>query len=178
MEKSTLSLNTNVAYQEEKPLCLVYPFELLSHYLRCIDLFKPLAYKYDIKFAYSEQYAHYVAEAGFDTFACKHMDTDKIMQCAQNFDFSWLEYNVLKTHLDDQIQTICTLKPAIVVSDNMPTISMATEHENVPSLAIWNAYMSPHYAGTRDLSIRHEAHQYKQKMPAFAFDLMITLAEK
>ncbi len=162
----------------DKPLLMIFPFELLSHYLRCIDLCKPLTCRYRIIFAHSDKYNHYVQAAGYETFPYQHMDSAAIMHCAENFDFSWLNYEILHCQYKVQLCTVRRYKPAAILSDNMPTLRMVAEKTDTRLIALMNAYMSPFYARTRKLSRRHHAFKYQQKTPEKVFEVVTKLAEK
>jgi len=76
--------------QEPKPLLLVFPFGLLSHYLRCIVVARHLSPFFRIRFAHHEKYSHFVKQEGFATFPFPPTDETAVMSRIARFDFSWL----------------------------------------------------------------------------------------
>ena len=51
--------------EEQKPLLLIFPFGLLSHYLRCLMLAKHFRDHFRVLFAYDERYADFCRERRF-----------------------------------------------------------------------------------------------------------------
>jgi len=161
----------------EKPLILIFPFDLLSHYLRCLDLVKTLKTSYCIRFAESNAYSDFIIKEGFQTFKCQSLDSRQVMECAKKFDFSWLNISNLEPVFLDQVKTIKELKPALVLGDTSPTLKMAAEAAGVKYISLMNAYMSKHYSGVRKLSRTHPAFKFSQKLPENVFDQITRFAE-
>lgn len=155
---------------------LVFPFDLLSHYLRCIELAKryPGA---DIYFASSETYDHFVHEAGYNTFAVEHFDAGHVMACAAKFDFSWLNKSDIERVFLSQVKKIAELKPQLVIGDTAPALKMAAEYANVRYVALMNGYMSRYYSEVRALPQAHPGYVPLSRLPPKLSAAIIRLAE-
>jgi UDP:flavonoid glycosyltransferase YjiC (YdhE family) len=95
----------------------------MSHYLRCIALAQN--YKdYDILFAYSDKYDVFVRKAGFGSFKVETFNAELVLECAQKFNFSWLNLNDIETIFLSQKQVIKDYKPYMVIGDTSPTLSI------------------------------------------------------
>jgi UDP:flavonoid glycosyltransferase YjiC (YdhE family) len=159
------------------PALLVFPFNLLSHYTRCIKLVKPLKEHYAIYFAHSNKYHHLVEEAGFESFSCEEINPEEVMQSARKFEFSWInEKNLEKTFLS-QRDAIVDLAPAAVLGDVAFTLKMASTITNTPYFSIHNGYMTKYYARVRNLSHIHPAYTYRNLLPEKTWDFIIKTAE-
>ncbi len=160
-----------------KPLLLVFPFELLSHYLRCLELVKPLKDKFDIRFAHSGLYQSFINEAGFETFSSLAINPGEVMECSKRFDFSWINQGNLEPVFLDQVKVIRELEPYAVLGDTSPTLKMASEKTGIKYISLMNGYMSKHYAFVRKISRSHPAYKYSKKLPAKVFDTITGIAE-
>ena len=162
-----------------KKRVLIFPFDLLSHYLRCIVFAKAYYNKdeYEVLFLHSDKYDKYVLENGFTTFNCDQFDSEVVMRCAEKFKFSWLNEKDLERIFLSQGETIKNLKPDIVVGDVAPTLKMAAEYANVDYTAITNGYMTKYYTGIRKLSKAHPAYHFLKKLPEIYFDYITKIAE-
>lgn len=161
-----------------KPLVLVFPFDLLSHYLRCLEIAKKLSGAYDFRFVHSPKFNEYITEAGFGIFDCESFDPEKVMPLARKFDFSWLDPATIEIIYKNQIRVIEELQPAIVVGDTSPTLKMAAEKTGTPFITLMNGYMTKHYARVRKLSVNHPAHKMLQKFPGKVQSGIVAQAEK
>ena len=158
---------------------LIFPFDLLSHYLRCLVL----ADTYDksthrIIFLTSERYSQYVHQHGYQTFSCKQFDSAYVMKCAGNFDFSWLNYEDLEEVMLDQVSAIQSFRADIVIGDMAPTLRMSAEYCKVTYLSLMNGYMTRHYASTRKIPSTHKASKLFSILPESISDLLTDFAEK
>ncbi len=156
---------------------LIFPFGLLSHYLRCIELAKQYYGKYEVLFASHPKYNSFVLEAGYKTFDCESFDTDLVMKCSQKFDFSWLNEKDIECVLLSQIKVIEHHKPSIVIGDVSPSLKMAAEFTGTAYHSLLNGYMSRYYLYTRRLSRTHPAYPYSKKVPEKYFDRITDFAE-
>jgi len=161
----------------DKPSILVFPFDLLSHYLRTIQLAQVLSEEYDVYFVYSSSYAEYIKQAGFKSFNCVVFDAHEVMRHARKFDFSWLNYEKMKDIFEDQVRVIKELKPQVVLGDTAPTLKMAAEFTHTTYISLMNGYMSKYYAETRRLSDTHPAAKFRDKLPMAVFEWMTKLGE-
>lgn len=156
---------------------LVFPFDLQSHYLRCIELARryPAA---EILFASSEKYDPFVQKAGYNSFKVEHFDAATVMRCAEKFDFSWLNKKDIGRVFLSQAGAIKTLGPQLVIGDTSPALKMAAEYNKVPYTVLMNGYMSRYYVHTRGLPCSHPGHGLLSKLPPMLRNSIIRLAEK
>jgi len=155
---------------------LVFPFDLLAHYLRSMELVKHFP-NAEIVFAESKSYNDFIKRQGFTTFKVLQFDTDYVMKCSRKFDFSWLNYNDIKTVYDDQVRVIKNEQPDLVFGDIAPTLKMASEKCKISYLALNNAYLSPYYKYVRKLSIRHKIYPLFKFLPHQITDKMTEMGE-
>ena len=135
--------------RELKPVLLIFPFDVMAHYVRCIELARHLQPYYTIKMLYSPRYHSFVANAGFSTFECATLNADKVQQNVRSFDFSWLNEKELYNIYQQQIQVIKGEHASAVLGDMSPTLKMAAEKSGVPYFSLMNAYMSRYYGYVR-----------------------------
>lgn len=160
-----------------KKRILVFPFDLLSHYLRCLVLVE--RYKeYEILFASSPRYNKYVTSQGHKTFEIETFDADHVMDCATKFSFEWLNIKDIERVFIAQANVIEKYQPEFIIGDAMPTLKMAAEYADTKYVALMNAYMSKHYGAVRRLSITHHAHEYLKKLPVSIGDKITVMAER
>ena len=160
------------------PVMLVFPFELLSHYIRCLQLATAMRNDYDVYFVHSHRYAHLVEEAGFKTFACAAFNPNEVMACARKFDFSWMNYGTLQLIFLSQIESIKQYQPVAVLGDTAPTLKMAAEFCEVEYISLMNGYMTKYYRFVRQISKDHPAAHFQNKFPKTIFELMVQTGER
>lgn len=165
---------------QPKKRILFFPFDLLSHYLRCIVLANEFYCKdeYEISFLSSRTYNGYVEQHGYTTFECEQFDAKRVMECSEKFNFSWLNEPDIERVLLSQVEAIKVFKPDMVVGDVAPSLKMAAELNGVEFIALMNGYMSKYYADTRKLSRTHVAYKYSKKIPERYFNKIIDFAER
>lgn len=163
--------------KSRKPVVLVFPFDLLSHYTRCIQLAQSIQDEFDISFNSSKKYDVLVKEAGFKTFTCDSFDAREVMDDSRKFKFDWLNYNNLKRVFLAQVKVIEDLKPTAVFADTAPTLKMAAEYTNTLHISLMNGYLTKYYAKTRTISKDHPAAQYQDRLPEGVFDRMTRIGE-
>jgi UDP:flavonoid glycosyltransferase YjiC (YdhE family) len=159
---------------------LFFPFDLLSHYLRCIVLAKEHfpENNFEVLFLSSSSYSSYVERNGFKTFECSQFDAKKVMECSEKFDFSWLNERDIENVFASQVEVINKLIPDIVLGDTAPSLKMAAEFSGVEYVALMNGYMTKYYSFTRKLSRTHPAYKYSKKLPEKYFDIITEFAER
>jgi UDP:flavonoid glycosyltransferase YjiC (YdhE family) len=150
----------------EKPLLLVFPFGLLSHYLRCLVLGRELKKYFTVKFLDNPAYSNFIEQEDFDTFTCSYLDPAKAIEGVKRFDLSWLQKEELEQLFLRQVAVIQKLKPALVLGDFSPTLRMAADATGVTFVSLFNGYMSKYYAGTRNISKNHPAEKLIRFLPA------------
>jgi UDP:flavonoid glycosyltransferase YjiC (YdhE family) len=156
---------------------MVFPFNLMSHYLRCISL----ASRYlnsEILIARSEEYNQFVTRAGFGSFDVKVFDSADVLEHSNSFSFDWLNYDALKPVFESQVEVIKTHKPHLVIGDTSPTLKMAAEFTNTPYTSLMNGYMTRYYSHTRRVPRFHPAYKYSQIVPENIFDPITRAVER
>ena len=143
---------------------LVFPFDLMSHYLRCIELMKRFPDS-EVYFASSRKYNSHVSKAGFQLFDVESFDPAYVMQCTRKFDFSWMNTKDLERVFLSQVEVIKKLKPDLVIGDVATTLKMAAAYNAVPYHSLMNGYLSKYYAFTRKVSVTHPAYRIVSLMP-------------
>lgn len=159
-----------------KKRILIFPFDLMSHYLRCITLAQNYK-EYDVLFAYSEKYDIFVRKAGFGSFKVDAFNAEEVMACAKEFNFSWLNYDSIERVFLAQSKVIKEFKPYMVIGDTSPTLKMAAETNFIKYIALMNGYMSKFYDGVRPVSRTHYSYEYVSKLPVKMGELITQVAE-
>jgi UDP:flavonoid glycosyltransferase YjiC (YdhE family) len=158
---------------------LVFPFDLMSHYTRCVVLAEKFyGSDSEVLFQSSSRYNGLVVKHGFKTFDCETFDSYYVMQCAAKFDFSWLNERDVERVFLSQIKAIEHHQPDLVIGDTSPTLKMAAEKTGVAYTALTNGYMTKHYAHTRKLSRTHVAYRHVSRLPERLGDRITNYAEK
>lgn len=156
---------------------LIFPFDLMSHYLRCIALADQYK-EYDVLFAYSDKYDPFVRKAGHGSFKVDSFNADEVMKCIVKFDFSWLHYHEIEKNLLSQVQVIKEYKPYFVIGDTSPTLKMAAEMMGIKYIGLMNGYMSAYYDGVRQVSRTHYSYKYVSKLSPRVGNFITQHAEK
>ena len=156
---------------------LVFPFDLMAHYLRCLSLVSNLP-ESEVMFAESKSYNSFVHEKEFSTFECEGFDASFVLERAENFDFSWLNYKDANRVLLSQISVINEFKPDLVIGDTSPTLKMAAEICGVRYVTLMNGYMSKYYSKVRALSKFHPGYEHLLKLPPEIAEKITSFAER
>lgn len=156
---------------------LFFPFDLLSHYLRCIELAKQYP-SHEIWFISSRQYNPLVEKAGYHVFSSESFDPQMVIGCAARFDFSWLNREDIERIALSQRDAIRELKPVQVIGDATPTLKLSAELAGVPFTALMNGYMSIYYACSRALSRTHPSYPLVKRLPPIVANVIVNFAEK
>jgi UDP:flavonoid glycosyltransferase YjiC (YdhE family) len=162
-----------------KKTILFFPFNLLSHYLRCLviaETYDPS--EYQIYFISSKEYNKFVFKQGYEVFNSKQFDAAAVMRCSSRFDFSWLNPTDLEEVMLDQVKIIKHLNADLVIGDMAPTLKMAAEITDTHYISILNAYMTRYYKLTRKLSRSHIAYGFLQIFPELIRNYFTGLGEK
>lgn len=165
------------SYIQQKPLLLVFPYDVMAHYLRCLQLCKYLKPYFNIQVIYSPRYHSFVTDAGFETFECAALHAEKVQQCMLSFDFSWLNERDLNFIYQAQVKTINELKPAAVLGDMCPTLQMAAEKTGVFHFSVINGYMSRYYAYVRSMPKKYPLYKLFNLLPASLFQYFTNVGE-
>lgn len=162
----------------QKPVLLIYPFNLLSHYLRCLELADAIRADFEIFFAYSNRYSYFIERAGFRTFPCEEINPDEVLACARRFDFSWINERDLKRVFLSQVESIEHYRPAVVLGDTAPTLRMATEATQTRFVSVMNGYMTKYYKVVRKIAKVHPAAKFQDRMPTVLFEHIVKAGEQ
>jgi len=164
---------------EQTKLILFFPFNLLSHYLRCLvlaDTYDKEGYK--VMFLRSGRYDDFVAKHGYELFDAAAFDPDYVMSCTNKFNFDWLNEAALERVLRSQVLVIQELKPDIIIGDVAPTLKMAAELTGVYHINLVNGYMTRYYAATRKISEKHPAAEFLSQVPVKVAEVLTNFGEK
>ncbi len=161
----------------QKKRILIFPFNLMSHYLRCITLAKRYS-NCDILFASSGSYNSFVFEAGYQIFETETFDAELVMKQAAEFSFAWLNKTDIEKVFLSQVKVIQDLKPDLVIGDTSPTLKMAAEKTGVTYISLMNGYMSKYYKGVRPVSRTHYSYKYMLRLSPGIRDFITVVAER
>jgi UDP:flavonoid glycosyltransferase YjiC (YdhE family) len=163
---------------DDKPLMLIFPFDQLAHYLRCLTLANHLSPYFQIRFAASDRYNTFVLNEGYDFFPCRALDAPAIMAKVQKFDFSWINEPDLEEVLTDQLRVIRLLKPVVVLGDTSLTLKMAAEKCGVFYISLMNGYMSKYYSHCRMLPSAHPLFIYLKYLSPKMLSFLTAIGEE
>jgi len=162
-----------------KKTLLFYPFNLLSHYLRCLVLADTYdADEYQIYFISSDEYNEYVLKHGYEVFSGKQLNASEVMRCSRRFDFSWLNRADLEEVMLDQVRVIRELDADLVIGDMAPSLKMAAEITGTHHISLLNGYMTKYYRFTRNISRSHKAYIFLKNIPKPVEEYFTRLGEK
>lgn len=147
-----------------KKRILIFPFNLLSHYLRCIQLANQHS-DHEVFFAYSEQYIPFIKNAGYGFFMASNFDSARVMEKAAEFNFDWLNFPDIEKVFLSQVNVIKQLGPSLVIGDTSPTLKAAAEYCGVKYVSLMNGYMTKYYDDVRVVSQTHYSYKYLSKLP-------------
>lgn len=158
---------------------LFFPFNLLSHYLRCLVLADSYnKATYDVRFVSSEKYNAFVQGRGYKVFSCAGFDADFVMDCTNNFSFDWLNERDIERVMIEQVKCINAVKADLVVGDVAPTLKMAAQLAGVKHITLVNGYMTRYYAETRKIPRKHKAYELMQQLPSRFAEALTSIGER
>lgn len=155
--------------QSPKPLLLVFPFDLLSHQVRCVKVALTLSAHYEIRFASSRKWSAVYKAEGFGEFAYTGFDPEVVMRDASRFSFDWLRAAELERVAGEMKAVLEEMNPAAVMGDAMPGLRLVSQMVRVPCINLINAYMSDHYLRTRYVPQGHAAYRIQKWLPRALF---------
>lgn len=135
---------------EKKPVVLVFPFNLMAHYLRCLKYVETLEGK-DVFFQSSSKYDHFVEMNGYSVFKAESFDESYVLNSFEKFHFKWLNLSDIERITHSIISIIKKFKPEFIIGDTHPCLKMACETTNTRYVSILNGYMTNYYALERGL---------------------------
>lgn len=156
---------------------LVFPFDLLSHYTRCVQWIRAAEGEHQVVFA-DGNYSWYALQNGFTCFPYQGFDAQQAIRQAKEFRFNWLHENQLESVFKQTVQAINEYHPDLILGDAHPILKMACAYTKTPYVSILNAYMSKHYAHVRRLPRIHPAYRFSEKTPDTLFDFITKHAER
>lgn len=157
---------------------LFFPFNLLSHYLRCLVLADSYnKADYEIKFLGSDRYNSFVEAHGYEVFFCSSFDADYVMACTNTFNFDWLNEQDLERVMVAQVKCIQAMKADIVIGDVAPTLKMAAELTSVEHISVVNGYMTRYYSATRKIPRNHKAYELIRQLPGGVANALTAFGE-
>lgn len=158
-------------------MVLFFPFQLLSHYLRCLQLAETLQGE-EVLFPMSEKYGAFLEEKGVATFPYKGLPAQEVMEEAQDFQFSWMRKAILEKVFLEQVKLLQQHRPRVVVGDASFTLRLAAAYVGVPYVSLINAYMSDYYALSRSLPPNHWVSRTFSFLPYKWYHAISTRAER
>lgn len=162
-----------------KKRILIFPFNILAHYLRCLVLADEFdKNEYEVLFAYSELYNVFVKQKGYKSFFVKHFNANDALEELANFEFKWLNKPDMEDVLLSQITAIKKLGASMVLGDAVPTLKMASEYCGVKYISVVNGYLSPYYSNYREISRTHKAYPLLKSVPRMMAKLLTIYAER
>lgn len=128
----------------KKRKLIFFPFDLFSHYLRCLTLAEAVKEDFEVLFASSnnQKSNDLVREYGFDVVACKTVDAARMSLMESRLDHSWMKQEELEPIFLDQVRVLREQRPHLVISDFSITLSMAAEYAHVTCYALTIAHLS------------------------------------
>jgi UDP:flavonoid glycosyltransferase YjiC (YdhE family) len=160
-----------------KPVALFFPFDLLSHYLRCLQLAEAIRGDYDCVFLHSDSYGGFVEGQGFRQAAGRKLCAAEVVRQSKDFRFDWLENTALEAVFRSQCALIRRFRPALVVGDTSHTLKMAASHTGTPFVAVLNGYLSRYYAVRRPMPSAHPLVRHTG-LPPSCFAPFVPLGER
>lgn len=161
-----------------KPLLLVFPHNVMAHYLRCLRIAEHFRTYFDIMFLYSASFHSFIIQAGFETFECEALDAQKVQEGIISFDFSWLNERDLNLIYNKQVKIINELRASAVLGDMSPTLKMAAEKTGVYCFSLINGYMSRYYTYVRRIPRSFPLYKLCNDLPTSLSGYLISKGEQ
>lgn len=168
----------DVKFPSELPTILVFPFNLLSHYSRSLQLCGAIRDKFNIRFPSSSLYNKLIEKHRFNTFDCESFDSGMVLEAAKQFDFSWLSLEKTEKIFLSQGTAIRKFNPVCVIGDTAPTLRMAAEYTNTRYFSIMNGYMTKYYKTGRRIPSAHPLYNLFRFFPAAPQRMIVGLGER
>jgi UDP:flavonoid glycosyltransferase YjiC (YdhE family) len=162
----------------DKPLLLVFPYDVMAHYLRCLQLVKYFEPWYSVRFLHSQRYHSFVSKAGYRTFSAAALDPDEVQHCVRSFNFSWLNETDLSKIYNEQVSVINQFNPAMVLGDMTPTLKMAAEKTGVFYISLLNGYMTRYYTHVRKMPRSYPLNKLFNYLPKSLYTYFTSIGEQ
>jgi UDP:flavonoid glycosyltransferase YjiC (YdhE family) len=161
---------------------IFFPFDLFSHYLRCLPLADAVRNDFDIHFTASrhEGANQRVRGAGYSLVACQSIDAERMSVLESRLDHSWMRQEELEPIFLDQVRVLRELKPDLVISDFSITLPMAAELTHTPCVTLMVGHLSQHYRFARPGPAAHPGIKWLRRLhcPRPLETALTTLGEK
>ncbi|HNQ68409.1 MAG TPA: glycosyltransferase [Bacteroidales bacterium] len=163
---------------ENKKLILFAPYNLMAHYLRCIELAKYLSNEFEIVFLYSSEHGKYVRHEHFKMTEPFEQSFENVINKTRNFDFTWINYKSVSLVINNLNKIIQKHKPDLVIGDTYLGLKIACSLTKTPFAAIANSYITKQYDGYRPVPHNHRAMQYSSKVSPEMWKKIVRSVEK
>src|SRR6056297_1946824 len=163
---------------DSKPRVIVFPFNLLAHYARSLEVADALRDDFDFYFINSKAYHGLIQQYGFKIIEYQHQAVDEVLKKAVDFNFDWINSHSIETMFDAQFAIVKKYKPDLLMSDTMLTLPMVSEYANIPLLSLVNGYLTNYYDDIRPVPYTHKAWPYQFKMKKNVWLKIHGLAER
>lgn len=127
---------------------LFFPFPLLSHTLRCLNIAGSLS-GYSVTIASTPDLKSLILDKGFHFEECRCFNREKVLDSARHFNFNWINSGSVEEVFLAQVELIKKVKPDIIISDAWISTKMAAEFTSIPFISLQNAYLSRFYKSAK-----------------------------
>lgn len=130
---------------------IFFPFDLFSHYLRCLKLAEAVKDDFEILLASSRdpKTNQLVRDYGFGVVECKTIDAARMSLMESHLEHTWMRQEELEPIFLDQVRVLLEQKPYLVISDFSITLGMAAEYAQVTCYALTIAHLSQYSSMVR-----------------------------
>ncbi len=157
---------------------LVIPYNLLAHYLRCIELVNNIDLPVEIVFLKSGKYDNFVEQNNYKLTHKALNSYSTAIDKSESFDFSWINYKSVSDTVNSLIDIIKSENPDYIIGDTFLGLRIASEYCNTPLISILNAYLTHSYKGHRPVPHNHRANLFKPGVPKLAWHRIVKSVEK
>jgi UDP:flavonoid glycosyltransferase YjiC (YdhE family) len=119
----------------------------LSHVSRVLEIAKSLrAMGHRVLFAAEGSYTKLARDARFEVHPVKTLDPHRALQCSRTGRASWLTYELLREHVEEERRLFDCLRPDLVLGDFRLSLSTSCELARIPLAVLLNAAWTNYYA--------------------------------
>lgn len=163
---------------KSKQVILFAPYNLLAHYLRCVEVAKTLSDDYEIIFLFSQRYGHFVEENGFSQTEPLLAKYKNVVSKTHVFDFSWINKSSVSNVVKDLIDVIKKYNPDLVFGDTYPGLRIACAVSKKKLAVLVNSYVTMFYDGYRPIPHKHRANNYRPLVSPEVWKKIVRQMEK
>ncbi|HRZ41885.1 MAG TPA: glycosyltransferase [Bacteroidales bacterium] len=161
-----------------KKKILFVPFDLLAHYLRCLELAKSIRNEaVEIVFLQSVRYNDFIRNHGFRYTDGVCEGYSQVVMKAGKFDFSWINEKSTQKTVCSLMEVLEDKNPDLVIGDTYPGLNIACNYLKIEHIALINAYVTNHYTGFRDTPHSHPANLFRRYVSQEKWTKIVMLAE-